>query len=292
MKFVRSDSPEEARSIASTRTLARRHLPGFLLGLLLSNLVILSIALGGLIVSVRVAAWIGLPALLAWNAWVLQRARSPRLSWVVKAGTGRVLIRLYVGSGKAWRKSDLPDVMVLEASEIASVSIRTIEVLLYGPRPKVVEWLVIEPSQVAVENISEQVPSFLWDTRRADWTAPYLNERVYWADGERRLNIGWKLYRPAVRDFLREVARECPSIAIGPEERSELDLNGIWHGYGKQPDVKQGRMLAQAKRLGFGPDCVRLLIVYRCMPFRECAPYLAELEREEIETEHSAANTT
>jgi hypothetical protein len=291
MEFVRSDSPEVARSVASARTLARRHESVFLLGLL-PNLVILSIALVSLIVSIRAAAWIGLPAFLAWNAWVLWRARSPRLSWLVKTGAGRVYIRLYVGFGKAWQQIDVPDVIVLEASEIASMSIRTIEVLLYGPKPKVVEWLVIEPSQAAVESISGQAPSFLRDTRRADWSAPYLNERVYWADGERRLNVGWKLCRPAVRDFLREVARECPSIAIGPEERSELDLNGIWHGYREQPDAQQRRMLAQAKRLGFGPDCVRLLNLYRRMPFRECAPYLAELEREEIETERSAANTT
>ena len=182
--------------------------------------------------------------------------------------------------------------MVLEASEIASVSIRTVEVLLYGPKPKVVEWLVIEPSQVAAESISEEAPSFLLDTRRADWTAPYLNERVYWADGERHLNVGWKLYTAAVRDFLREMARDCPSIAIGREGHSELDLNGIWNGYREQPDAQQRRMLVQAKRLGFGPDCVRLLNLYRGMPFRECAPYLAELEREEIETERTAANAT
>lgn len=291
MKFVRSDSPEVARSIASTRTLARRHFPVFVLGLL-PNLVILSIALTGLILSARAAAWITLPLFLAWNAWVIWRARSPRLSWVVKTGAGRVLIRLYVGFGRAWRKTDLPDVMVLEASEIASMSIRTVELLLYGPMPKVVEWLVIEPSQVAAESISEEAPSFLRDAMRADWTAPYLNERVYWADGERHLNVGWKSYSPAVRDFLREMAGEFPSIAIGPEGRSELDLNSIWRGYKEQPDAQQRRMLAQAKRLGFGPDCVRLLNRYRGMPFRECAPYLAELEREEIETERTAANAT
>lgn len=145
MKFVRSDSPDAARIIASTRTLARQHWPVFVVGVL-PNLLILSIVLVGRIVSVRAVAWIALPAFLAWNAWVLWRAGSHRLNWVITAGAGRVLIRLYVGFGKARRKSDLPDVLVLEASEIASVSIRTIEVLLYGPKPKVVEWLLIEPS--------------------------------------------------------------------------------------------------------------------------------------------------
>jgi hypothetical protein len=162
MKFVRSDSPEFAREIASARTLARRNAPIFLLGLL-PNLTILLIALVSLIFSMWVAAFICLPAFLAWNAWAIWRARSPRLSWVVKTGLGRVYIRLYVGFGRAWRRTDVPDVLVLEVSEIASISIRAIEVFVYGPEPKSVEWLVIEPSQAAAEGISNQVPSFLGD---------------------------------------------------------------------------------------------------------------------------------
>lgn len=291
MKFVRSDSPEIARSVRSAKTLARQHFPLFHLGLLL-NLVILSITLVIRIVSVRAAVWISLPGFLAWNAWVLWRARSPRLSWVLKTGTGRVYIRLYVGFGRAWRETDIPDVVVFETSEIASMSIRTVEVFTYGPRPKSVEWMMIKPSHEAAESVSDQAPSFLRDTRRADWTAPYLNERVYWADGERHLNVGWKLYRPAVRIFIEQIARECPSIVIGPEERSELDLNGIWHGYRKQPDAEQRRMLVQAKSLGFGPDCVRLLNIYRGIPFGECASYLAEIGPEEAGAEHSAVNST
>lgn len=36
--------------------------------------------------------------------------------------------------------------MVLEASDITSISARTIEVFVYGPKPKVLEWLVIYPA--------------------------------------------------------------------------------------------------------------------------------------------------
>lgn len=275
MKFVRSDSPEVARSIASTRTLARRHLPLFLLGLL-PNLAILLTALVGLIISIRAAAWISLPPFLAWNAWVLWRARSPRFSWLVKTGAGRIYVRLYVGFGRAWQQGDLPDVVVLEASEIASISIRAIEVFLYGPKPKMVEWLVIQPSQAVAESISNQIPSFLGDPRTPD-----LSQRVYWKNEERHLAVGWKWCRPSVQKSLQQIVREYPSIVIGPEERSELDLNGIWHGYREALDAEERRMLVQAIRLGFGCDLPRLLSQRGRMSYRAAGACLSEIRREE-----------
>lgn len=284
MKLIRSDSPEVARSIASTRTLAKRHVSVFLLGLL-PNLAILLIALLGLTVSVRAAAWIGLPALLIWNAWVLWRAKSPRLIWVIRARADKLYIRLFVGFGRAWKRIDAPDAIELDISEIASMSVRTIEVFLYGPKPKLLEWLMIEPSQAITKAISDQIPSFVRDTRSPGFGRPYLSERAYWADDERRLAIGWKGCYPAARIFLQQVARECPSVIIGPEEHSGLDLNGIWHDYREGLDAQQRKMLAQAKRLGFGPKCVRLLNQHRSMPFWECAPYLAKIEREEDEAD-------
>ena len=194
MKLVRSDSPEVApRHRLRPEPGLSRHLPILLLGLVTkpANLVdclcrVVSIA------SVRVAAWAAVPALLVWNMWVIWRAKSPRLSWVIGACAERVYIRLYVGFGKPWRELDAAGCH--RARNIGnSIDINpNYRSALYGPKPKVAEWLVIEPSQVAAENISEEAPSFLLDTRRADWTAPYLNERVYWADGERCINVGWK----------------------------------------------------------------------------------------------------
>jgi hypothetical protein len=106
----------------------------------LPNLTILLFALiSGFAASVRTAVLTGAPALPAWNAWVLWRARSPRLSWLIKARADQVYIRLFVGFGKAWRATDTPDVIALEASEIASMSIRTVEVYLCGPRSESVE---------------------------------------------------------------------------------------------------------------------------------------------------------
>ncbi len=285
MKFVRSDSPEVARDIASTRTLARRHGSAFLV-VLLPNLVILLFAAVGLIVSLQAALWIGLPAFLAWNAWVLWRTKSPRLSWVVKARCGRMYIRLFVGFGKAWREVDLPDVIEFEASEIASISIRTVKVFLCGPKPRQIKWLVIEPSQEVAESLSSQIPSYLRDARMSDFGTPDLSERVYW-DDERRLAVGWKFCHPSPWIFLKQIARECPSIVIGPVERSELDLNGIWHGLREEPDAQQRRMLVQAKRFGFGCELPGLLSRYRIVPYRKAAAYLVKIEQEEAGKEHA-----
>lgn len=282
MKLVRSDSPEVARRIASTRTLAKRHLPAFPVGLL-PNLAILLIALLGLAVSVQAAVWIGVPVFFAWNVWVIWRTRSPHLSWLIKACEERIYIRLFVGFGKAWRQIDMPDAIELDTSEIASISIRSTEAFIYGPKPKLVEWLMIEPSRAITNTISDQVPSFVRDMRSPEFGKPYLSERAYWASDERCFAIGWKFCRPAVRTCLQRVAKACPSVVIGPEEHSELDLNGIWHGYREEPDAQQRRMLVQAKRLGFGPECVKLLNLHRSMPFWECAPYLAKIELEEDE---------
>lgn len=70
-----------------------------------------------------------------------------------------------------------------------------------------------------------------------------LGERVYWANDEQVLAVGWKLCHPAVRIFLQQFVQEFPSIFIGPEERSELDLNGIWHDVREKPSAQQRQML-------------------------------------------------
>lgn len=281
MRLVRSESPEVIHSIASARTRASRNLPVLLLGLL-PNLAILAAALVNLIVSVRAAVWISVPAFLAWNAWVLWRARSPRLSWVIKTHGERIYIRLLVGFGKAWQASDVPEVMVFEPSEIASISIRTVEVFTYGPKSTILEWLMIEPTQAVAESVCDQIPPFLADIGTHD-----LSERVYWVNEERRLAVGWKFCHPDLRSFLQQVVQEYPFLAIAPEQRSELDLNGIWNGIRERPNAQQRRMLVEANRLGFGCELPGLLSRYRNVPFREAGAYLAEIEREQAGTEHS-----
>ena len=167
-----------------------------------------------------------------------------------------------------------PDVLMLEASEIASMSARTVEVFLYGPKPKFVEWLVIEPAQAVAESVPDHIRPLL----------RLPGKQVFVANEEGCLTIGWKWCRPALRVFLQQVVQECPSVVMAPEERSELDLNGIWRGISLNLDQQKRQLLVRAIRLGFGCECKRLLSRYKYISFQKAAAYLAEIEREEAGT--------
>jgi hypothetical protein len=156
------------------------------------------------------------------------------------------------------------------------MSARTVEVFLSGPKPRIVEWLVIEPAQAVAEDVFDHIRPLL---RPLD-----PGKAVLVAIEEGRLTIEWKWWRPALRVFLQEVIRECPSVVIGPEERSALDLNGIWKGIWRKPDPQQRQMLVQAKHLGFGCECAGLLGRHRHMSFQKAEAYLAEIEQEEART--------
>jgi hypothetical protein len=135
---------------------------------------------------------------------------------------------------------------------------------------------VIEPAQTIANAVSGHVLPLL--------TPIEPDKAVLVAHDEGRLTVEWKWWRPAVATFLQQVARVCPSVVIGHEERSELDLNGIWRGISrnlrKDLSAPERQMLAQAKRLGFGCDCVGLLSRYKRMSFRKAAAYMAEIEQE------------
>jgi hypothetical protein len=237
----------------------------------------------GLIVSARAAVWVGVPVFLALNGYVFWRGRSPRLNWAIAGSADRVLVRLFVKRGKARNDVQEPDVIMLEASEIASMSIRTVEVFLYGPKPKIIEWLVIEPAQAVTEDISDYVR--FQPRCGVGCGLQTLDKQVLVTNEEGRLTLEWKHSRPALSVFLQEVARACPSVVIAPEERSELDLNGIWTG-SLAPSARQRRMLGQAKRLGFGGECVQRLCHDKLMSFGEAGAYLAKAEQEETAAGH------
>ena len=279
MKIVRSDSPEVTHSIASTRARAcwGWSLPTFVCIASLPGLVIALIT--SLIVSVRAAIWLGVPVVLALNGYLLWRGRSPNRNWVIAVCADRVFVRLFTQRGRGVADIQEPDVLMFAAPEIASIRGRIVEVFIYGPKPTIVEWLVIEPIQAVAQDISRHIRPLL--------NADDPGRQVYISNGEGCVTIDWQPCRPALRAFLQRVMRECPSVVIAPEERSELDLNGIWHGVREKPDAQQRRMLVQAKRLGFGDDCERLLRLYRRMPFRETGAYLAQIEREETGRDHS-----
>lgn len=279
MKLVRSDSPEVVRAVASADTLACWGSSTMVL--LFSSTVGLLIALVlDMLISVRAAVWVGVPVFVALNVFYLWRSRSPRLNWVVAIWSGRVYIRLFVKRGNN-QDGDEPNVMILEHSEIASIAAKTIDVYLYGPKPKVIEWLVIEPADPVrgevFDHISPLQPGMpnLCGIRPID-----AGKQVLVGNEEGPLTIEWRWCRPALRTFLQQIALQCPSMVI-PEQRSELDLNGIWHGFRRGPTAEQRRMLLRAKQLGFGSKCVQLLSLYRFIPLREARGYLDETQEEE-----------
>jgi hypothetical protein len=240
-----------------------------------------------LTISVRTAAWLSIPVFLALNGYVVWRAVSARYQWLIAGCAEQVYIRLF-----AWLRKDRgdvnePDVIVLEASEIASMSVKTLEVFLDGSKPKIVEWLVIQPAQAVADDVSKHIRPLLM---------PLDPDKAVYVENEGGcFTIGWKWWRPALRVFLQQVVRDCPSIVIAPEESSELDLNGIWRGISRnlRTDLKdlssQDRQkLAQAMRLGFGCECAGLLSRYKWISFREAGAFLTEVVREEAGTSQPA----
>ncbi|MGA2895992.1 MAG: hypothetical protein ABSE27_00135 [Acidobacteriaceae bacterium] len=272
MKLVRSDSPEVVRNIASAGAWASRN--WYTLGTayaanVLAILIALTVSLS---VSVRAAAWVTVPVLLSLNGYVLWRTKASHRRWVLVGCANRLYLRLF-----AWCRGDHgddhdPDVLVLEVSEITSMSIKTVEVFVYGPKPEFSEWLVIEPAQAVGDDISRHIRPLL--------TATDPDKAVLVAYDEGRITIEWKWWRPALRVFLQQVVQECPSVVIAAEERSELDLNGIWTG-SLEPNAHQRQMLGKATRLGFGCECAQRISQYKHMSFRKASAYLAEIEREE-----------
>lgn len=280
MKLINVDSPEVITSLGSTRALAcwiwsPRTLVIF------ASLPSLVIAIAvGLLMSVQAAVWISIPVFLLSNVFLLWRGRSPRLNWVVAGCADKVFVRLFGKRG--WNRSEPAgsEVLVLATSEIASMLIRTFDVFLDGSKPKVAQWLVIEPSNAVAEEILSQIPPLLLSDDPGK--QPYVS-----SDGS-SLTMKWRWCHPELRTFLNRLVRECASIVIGPEERSELDLNGIWAGFSrnawKELNTQERQQLVLAGRLGFGLECEWLLSRYKCIALQESAAYLAEIAREETGT--------
>lgn len=283
MKLVRSDSPEVARCIDSASVRASRRWPSFAYALPFDLLILLLFIVMSLLVSVRSAAWLGIFFFLTWNAYVLWLTKSSRRNWCAAVCAGRVYVRLYMTRETARDDVNEPDVVVFEASEIASMSIRTVEAYLYGPKPKVADCLVIEPAVAG--SVPSRIPSFPgYCETLGSCGEPRSNCLVRVTNEDGRLVIAWRRCHPDVRGFVRKVVRECPSVVVGPKERCELDLNGIWHGYREMNlNEQQRHLLIQAKRFGFGPDCAWLLTLHKDVSSPDVRACLAQIEQEEAE---------
>ncbi|HXE09022.1 MAG TPA: hypothetical protein VN612_14065 [Acidobacteriaceae bacterium] len=277
MKLLRFDSPEMTRSVTSSAVLACwRWIAGALIH---ASLTALFFGVFGSFISIWAAFWFGVPVFIGMNLHALWW-HSHHAHWAVAGCGDKVFVRLFWWRGKKKDDPGEPDVLMLEASEIASMFVRTVEVYIYGPKPKFVEWLVIEPAEAVAEEVSDRVSPLQSATGPNLCGIKPIDPRRQVSVGNEvgPLTIEWKWIRPDLRTFLQQLARECPSVSVASEVRSELDLNGIWgHNIRGKPNLEQRRLLAQAIRLGFGSDCVHLLSLHWRMPLREARSFLAEV---------------
>src|ERR1700751_3678401 len=132
MDLVRSDSPELARDIGLARAWASRKV--YTLGFAATSTVfaLLFALMMSFSVSTRAAAWVSVPFLAALYGCVLWRARASRQKWIVVGRAGRICVRIFAWRSKDHSSSNDPDVLMFEASEIASISARKVEVFFDG----------------------------------------------------------------------------------------------------------------------------------------------------------------
>jgi hypothetical protein len=186
---------------------------------------------------------------------------------VVAITPNRVYVRLAANRGRWGSTAKESEVVVFEVPEIISISMRTVEVLSSGWR-KAKQWLVIEPAEAPPEEVSDRLRSLSCGASRCD-----PDKEVLVADEGGRFTIEWRLYRPALRVFMDQAARKCPSLVVAPEQRRKLDLKGAW----REPWPCQRQILAEAKRLGFGAACALDLMRFRHISFSQATAYMVDL---------------
>jgi hypothetical protein len=108
------------------------------------------------------------------------------------------------------------------------------------------EWLVIEPEPAARDQIEQRFESL---------SPPDIGCDLYreWFTGWRVgvLFTEWRLYRPGLDGFMKEVVARCKKLRIGSEDRSELDLMRFAY----KPRGEQKTLLARARQIGLEGNC-------------------------------------
>jgi hypothetical protein len=260
MRLIRSDSPEIAQALSPRNCLLAdspwTDLPGTIAG---------NFLIGILFLGLRTFEWdyttrlVG-ALLILWNGMRLARATFSRRHWMVAACAERFYVRLFKPTVPGPRHNTEADVMALDVAELAALQIRTTDVFVRGPKPKVYRWLVLEPVQEVRPSIAD------WFERLGP--LPHGACPVPAADGSYRewftrhesgsVTVAWYQYRPALEKFLRQTASRFPNLTILPEAHTELDLIS----FVSKREPERRRLLAQAKRMGFNGDCVGALFLY------------------------------
>jgi len=275
VKLLRSTSPEIARCFASGHyLLVRRPVPAF--HGLAGNLGILALTFTARAANLAHALILGAGLLAAWNLILLWRGVLGRQSWVLLSSDGRFYIRLFSPLGRGAYKSSESEVIMLDLEEVASVQIQTRKLFVYGPKPKLTEWLVIEPKPAVRSLVADEFqrlapPAATCDPRR-EWFSG-SKDGIIW--------IPWQSYRPALRELVRQIELHFPNLTRSELKLPDLDLINA----SNMAEPERGQLLAKAKRMGHGADCIWALYrnptgppLYSRRSLEECIEYMAHIE--------------
>ncbi len=168
--------------------------------------------------------------------------------------------------------------IALDVGEVLSVGIQTRTIFVHGPKPKIVEWLVVEPQPRAQIFVTAQFNHLSPPIGTCD---PYREWFAGSVDGI--LRIPWQSYRPALRAFANQIELHFPKLTESEVTLPELDLISAVNA--REPERR--RLLAEAKRLGYGADCIRALwmnsvgsSLYTRRSLKESAEYMSNIEAE------------
>ncbi len=152
MRLLQSDAPEIQSCFSSGHYLIVRggaaQFHGFVVNLAILVFVFTATAHG-------LFATLGaIGILVLWNLILIWRATFGYQNWVFLGSEERFYVRLFSCQGRA---SNLePCVIALEVAEICSVSIQSRKVFVCGPKPKLYEWLAIEPDETTKSLLDSQ----------------------------------------------------------------------------------------------------------------------------------------
>jgi hypothetical protein len=271
VRLLNSDSAEVLSCLAYSDCLCVRrpwsYLPFAVLG---------SLAIFFLTSILRASGWeyatrLGGALLIAFNGFLCWRAIFNTGNWIIAVRDDRLYFRLFAAF-LSKSKSVEPSVMELDVVEIASISIRAVDAFYLGPKPHILEWLVVEPNENAKVQMAQHYgrvspPANACDTHRQWFTG--------WQEKEQALSTRW-FYKPPLRTFLELMPAPFAHLKIAEERRSELDLMQ----FSKKSREEQARLVAQAMRLGLRSACEHVLMydgfVHRSR--REARDYLATID--------------
>jgi hypothetical protein len=216
--------------------------------------------------------------LIVWNLVLLWRSGLGRHNWVFLVCQERFYVRMFSPRSKAAARSSGPDVIVLDAAEVLSIGVQTRTIFVHGPKPKIVEGLVMEPEPAAGALVTAQFNQLSPPIGTCD---PYRE----WFAGSKEgtLRIPWQFYRPALRPFLDQIELHFPKLTKSEVALPDLDLISAVNA--REPERR--RLLAEAKRMGYGAYCIHALwmnpigaSLYMRRSLKECVEYMTSVEAE------------